>query len=111
MDDSLFISNLARKLRKIRRERLATQRQMERATGVSQETISKVIHLKRRRRNAALIALDNYANMLLQKKGISVSPEVTRAVAEFLSVGSEADLIASIKLCANLASGRPVPGA
>jgi transcriptional regulator with XRE-family HTH domain len=109
MDDLLFVSDLARKLRQIRRERLATQQQMEDATGVPQETISKVIHLKRRRRSAALIALDNYANMLLKKKGPVVSPEVTDAVAEFLSVGSEADLIASIKMCANLASGRPVP--
>lgn len=109
MDDSLFIAELASKLCRIRRERLATQKQMERATGVSQETISKVIHLKRRRRNPTLIALDNYASMLLEERGTAVSPEVTEAVAEFLSVGSEADLIASIKVCANLARGRPVP--
>lgn len=109
MDDSLFISDLARKLRQIRRKRLATQKQMESATGVPQETISKVIHLKRRRRSPALTALDNYANMLLKKMDIGVSLEITDAVAEFLSVGSEADLIASIKMCTNLASGRPVP--
>jgi transcriptional regulator with XRE-family HTH domain len=109
MDDSLFVLELARKLRQIRRERLATQKQIERATGVPQETVSKVIHLKRRRRNLTLITLDNYANILLNKKGTAVSPEVIDAVAEFLSVGSEADLIASIKMCANLASGRPVP--
>jgi transcriptional regulator with XRE-family HTH domain len=108
MDDSLFISDLAKKLLRIRRERLATQAHMEEATGVSQETISKVMHLRRRRRNAALVALDNYANMLLSEKTGTISPEITDAVAEFLSFRSEADLVASIRMCAKLASGRAI---
>lgn len=89
--------------------RLATQLDIEKATGISQETISKVINQKRRRWNSTLIVLDNYANMLLEEKNRAISPGVTDAVAEFLSFGSEADLIASIRLCASLASGRPVP--
>ncbi len=109
MDDSLLISDLAKKLRRIRREGLATQTEIAKKTGVSQETISKVTNLKRRRWNTALIGLNNYANMLLKKGNHTVSPEVSEAVADFLSFGSEADLIASIRLCANLASGRPVP--
>lgn len=106
MNDSLFISCLADKLRRIGREGLATQKEIEMATGVRQETISKVINGKRRRRNATLIALDKYADMLIANP--NVSSEVTEAVVEFLAFGTEADLVASIRMCASLASGRPV---
>ncbi|MFA6114183.1 MAG: helix-turn-helix transcriptional regulator [Sphingomonas sp.] len=106
MDDSDFISSLADKLRRIRRDGLATQKDIETATGIRQETISKVINGKRHRRNATLIALNKYADMLILNP--KVSTEVTDAVVEFLTFGTEADLVASIRMCASLASGRPL---
>ena len=106
MDDSLFITNLAEKLRKIGREGIATQTQIEAATGIGQETVSKVLNGRRRRRTQSLEALDRYADMLISKR--SMPERVSEAVAEFLAFGSEADLVASIRMCANLARGRPL---
>lgn len=106
MDDSLFIENLVEKLRRIRRERSATQKQLEAATGVRQETISKVLNGKRVRRTRQLEALDKYADMLVSDTKLSAN--VTAAVSEFLVFGTEADLVASIRMCASLAGGRPL---
>ncbi len=108
MNDSLFIANLAEKLRKIRREGIATQIEIEAATGICQETVSKVLHGKRRRRTEALDALDRYADMLISNR--KTPDRVSEAVAEFLAFGSEADLVASIRMCASLVRGKPLTG-
>ena len=106
MDDSHFLSELAEKLRTIRRRKLATQECMERSTGVGQETISKVLHGRRRRRSEQLERLNQYADMLLNEHAFPTS--VKTAVNEFLAFGTEDELVASIKLCAGLVARRPV---
>lgn len=106
MDDSIFITNLVEKLDRIRREKLATQVEIEMATGVRQDVISKVLSGKRKRRTRSIEKLDQYADMLISSP--TVSSKVTEAVAHFLAFGTEADLVASIRMCASLASGRPV---
>ena len=105
MDDTQFIAKLAQKLRRIRADGLATQKQIEAATGVIQETISKVLNGKRRRRNDALERLDKYANMLLND--LSVPASVTDAVVDFLTYGTEEELVTTIRFCARLVARRP----
>lgn len=106
MDDSLFMVSLAAKLRRIGRERIATQAEIEAATSILQETISKVANGHRRRRSAAMDTLDRYTDMLLGHTVIP--PGVGEAVREFLAFGTEEELIASILLCAGLAGRRGV---
>lgn len=104
MDESAFLTALAKKLRVVRSRGLATQIEIEATTGVDQGTISKVLNGKRRRVNARIRALDQYANILLSE--IALSPAVSEAARDFLAFGSEAELIDSIRHCARLVSHR-----
>ena len=104
MDDSAFLYALAKKLKIVRSRSLATQIEIEARTGIDQGTISKVLNGKRRRANARLRALDDYANILIGE--IALSPAVDQAAREFLAFGSEAELVSSIQHCARLVSGR-----
>ena len=106
MDDEEFLRALAEKLRAIRRRQLASQTAMEAATGVAQETISKVLHARRRRRSEQLDRLDAYTNMLLSPE--TMPGNVSRAVREFLAFGTEEELVASIEHCTALVARRPL---
>lgn len=104
MDESVFLDELAKKLKVVRSRGLATQIEIEAQTGVDQGTISKVLNGKRRRANNRLRALDQYANMLLGD--MTISPQVGEAALEFLAFGSEAELIDSIRHCTRLVAHR-----
>lgn len=104
MSDSSFMADLAAKIRRIGREHIATQTDMAAATGLRQETISKVANGRRSRQSPAMEALDRYADMLLG--ATDIPPAVGEAVREFLAFGTEEELIASILLCAGLAGRR-----
>ena len=105
MEPSDFLAELAEKLRAIERRGLATQQEMERATGVDQTTISRVVNRRRKRVTEPLRRLKVYADMLLSDE--ELPSEVREAAREFLSQGgTEAELIASIKHSAKLVSRR-----
>ena len=104
MDESAFLDALAKKLKRVRAQGLATQEQIERETGVDQGTVSKALNGKRRRVNDRLRALDQYANILLGE--VTLSAAVSEAARDFLAFGSEAELIDSIRHCARLVSHR-----
>ena len=104
MDDSRFLADLAQKLRTIRRRRLATQTAIEARTGVCQETVSKVLNGRRRRRTEELNRLDKYADMLLSENALP--PAIKEAVGDFLAYGTEDELLASLRMCARLVAGR-----
>lgn len=108
MSDSDFLKSLSEKLGAIKRRQLATQKEIATATGVAQEDISKVMHGRRQRRTASLDRLDAYADMLLGAK--AMPPTVSDAVREFLAFGTEAELVASIRLCTRLVARRPASG-
>lgn len=100
-----FLAELATKLLAIKRRGLATQVDIERETGVSQSTVSRVMNGERRRVTPQLHKLMNYADMLLKPKPLS--EEVRDAAQDFLRCGgSEAELIASIEHGARLVSRR-----
>ncbi|MDP4540344.1 helix-turn-helix transcriptional regulator [Qipengyuania sp. DY56-A-20] len=104
MDDSAFLLELAIKLKAVRSRGLATQTAIEARTGIDQGTISKVLNGKRKRVNDRLRALDKYANILLED--VTLSPQVTEAAREFLTFGSEAELVDSIRHCTRLVAHR-----
>lgn len=104
MDDSVFLLELANKLKAVRSRGLATQIEIGARTGVDQGTISKVLNGKRRRVNDRIRTLDQYANILLG--GVTLSPRVSEAAREFLAFGSEAELIDSIRHCTRLVAHR-----
>ena len=104
MDESAFLEALAKKLKLVREQGLATQTQLEEQTGIHQETISKVLNGKRRRVNERIRTLDRYANMLLGE--VDLSPAVSDAAREFLAFGSEAELVDSIRHCTRLVAHR-----
>lgn len=104
MEDAAFLEALAKKLKVVRARHLATQSEIERRTGVHQETISKVINGKRRRVSPALRVLNDYADMLITTS--SLPPVVTEAAREFLAFGTEAELVDSIRHCTRLVTHR-----
>lgn len=100
-----LLDELARKLRAIKRRRLATQRDIERVTGIDQTTISRVQNGQRRRATPQIHDLMRYADMLLEPE--TLPSAVTRAARKFLEGGgSEAELVMSIEHAARLVSRR-----
>lgn len=104
MDDAARLETLREALRGIKTKKLATQTMLEDRTGVDQTTISRVINGRRKRFSDNLLPLERYANMLLGMS--SVPAAVERATKEFLVVGTESELIASIELARRLVAGR-----
>lgn len=105
MDNDNFLPELAKKLYAVKRRNLATQRDIETATGVNQAMISRVMHGKCRRVTDRLRRLDKYVNMLISDD--EMPNPVRDAAREFLGRGgSEAELIACILHSANLVSGK-----
>ena len=103
--EQVSLDELAVKLLAVRHRRLATQKEIEAATGVDQGTVSRVLRGKRRRVTDPIIRLDRYVNMLLNST--NVSEEILGAATAFLGRGgSEAELIASIHHSADLVSRR-----
>lgn len=103
MEPALFLVDLADKLRAIERRNLATQQEIEAATGVDQSTVSRVLNRRRKRVTEPIRKLMAYADMRLSKEDLPT--EVRDAAREFLSHGgTEAELIASIKHSAKLIS-------
>jgi predicted transcriptional regulator len=104
MEDSGRLQVLKEGLRTVKAKRLATQKELERRTGVDQTVISRVVNGRRRRFSASLVPLENYVDMLLERSEIPLA--VQNATMEFLVVGTESELIASIKLARQLVAGR-----
>jgi transcriptional regulator with XRE-family HTH domain len=103
-DDAARLRALTEVLRVVKAKGLATQKEIEAETGVDQTTISRIMNGRRRRFSSNLDALERYANMLLQ--GTEIPVAVQQATKEFLVVGTETELIASIKLARQLVAGR-----
>jgi transcriptional regulator with XRE-family HTH domain len=103
-DDAARLRALAEVLRVLKAKALATQKELETATGVDQTTISRIMNGHRRRFSSNLMRLESYANMLTQ--GTEIPVAVQEATKEFLVVGTETELIASIKLARQLVAGR-----
>lgn len=104
MDDAGRLQALRDALRSVKTKRLATQKTLERETGVDQTVISRISNGRRRRFNANLIPLEQYANMLLGN--LEIPAAVQQATIEFLVVGTESELIASIRLARELVARR-----
>jgi transcriptional regulator with XRE-family HTH domain len=103
-DDAARLRALTEALRVVKAKALATQKELESATGVDQTTISRIMRGRRRRFSSNLNSLEQYANMLIHETEIPVA--VQQATKEFLVVGTETELIASIKLARQLVAGR-----
>lgn len=107
MDSEINLADLANKLRAVQRLGLATQKEIQRVTGVDQGMVSRVANGKRRTVTEPVVRLNEYVNMLLS--GGALSAEIRQAAREFLGRGgSEAELIASIEHSADLVSRRLV---
>jgi transcriptional regulator with XRE-family HTH domain len=104
IDDAARLRGLREALCVVKSKRLATQKELELATGVDQTTISRVMNGRRRRFSGNLSSLEQYANMLLCHTEIPAAVQV--ATKEFLVVGTESELIASIKLARELVARR-----
>ena len=104
MDDVVRLAALWDVLRGISAKKLATQVSIEEETGVDQTVISRIANGRRKRFSENLIPLERYANMLTGRNAIP--PAVEQATKEFLIVGTESELIASIELARRLVAGR-----
>jgi transcriptional regulator with XRE-family HTH domain len=104
MDDSARLQALRDALRSVQTRQLATQAGLEQVTGVDQTVISRIANGQRKRFTERLIPLEQYANMLLSTTEIPVA--VQKATKEFLVVGTENELIASIRLARELVARR-----
>lgn len=95
------LESLAEKLRAVKSRSLATQVQLQKATGVHQATISRILNGRRCRMTPPLAELEKYVDMLLGDEKLSL--EVQDAAKDFLvRGGTEAELIASIEHSARL---------
>jgi transcriptional regulator with XRE-family HTH domain len=103
-DDAARLRALREVLRVVKAKGLATQKELEAATGVDQTIISRIMQGRRRRFSNNLNSLERYASMLIH--GTEIPVAVQQATKEFLVVGTETELIASIKLARQLVAGR-----
>ncbi|MFK8251751.1 hypothetical protein [Ancylobacter terrae] len=99
------LEQLARDLKRVFRAKLATQKEIAVALGLTQSTVSKAKSGALKRETADTSALQEYANILLSTR--EISPRVRDAAEGFLSAGgSEAELIEAITLSTRLIRGR-----
>lgn len=104
MHDAARLHALRDGLRSVKAKGLASQQALENATGVDQTVISRIMNGHRRRFSEGLAPLENYVNMLLGKGEIPAAVQL--ATKEFLVVGTESELIASIQLARQLVARR-----
>ena len=104
-EDALFLDELAKVLQGLLRSGAVAQKDIERATGVDQTTISRAKSGKLRRVTGKLQRLHRYADM--RSSDFKIPARVDHAVRQFLALGgSEAELLASIEHATSLVTRR-----
>jgi transcriptional regulator with XRE-family HTH domain len=103
--EALHLRSLQHKLKRIRLARLATQRDIEQATGVDQTTVSRAAAGMLRRKTSSTIRIEQYASMLLAGPGLPDTVE--KAALGFLSMGgTEVELLETLRLATELVRHR-----
>jgi transcriptional regulator with XRE-family HTH domain len=92
--ESTALHHLQRALARVKRGRIATQIQIEKATGVPQSTISRARNGQLKRETPSTDRLLKYVNTLLGEN--DPPARLKQVVSEFLAAGGDAEALSDI---------------